>query len=84
MTKKKSKFKNRKNIKNVKNIHWKLTLIDNTIKENKEPNLCKEKKTYNGTPIEIPVNFNDILMDIKIKENYTIWKKKNKIQNRKI
>ena len=61
-----------------------MTLIDNTIKEIKKPNLCKEKKICNGAPIEILVNFNDILIDIKIKENYTILKKKIKFKIEKI
>ena len=50
-----------------------MTLIDNTIHKIKKPNLCKEKKISNGAPIEILVNFNAILMDNKIKENYVIW-----------
>ena len=74
---KKKKLKNRKNIKNIKNIHWKLVLINNTVKEIKKQSLCKEKKISNGDPIEILVNLNGFLMDNKIKENHTIWTKNN-------
>ena len=38
--------------------------------------LCKEKKIFNDDPIEILANFNVVLMDNKIQENYAIWKKK--------
>ena len=71
--KKKSKLKNRKICKKNKNINWKLIYIDNAINKIKKPNLCKEKKISNGDPIEILANFNVILIDIKIKENYAIW-----------
>ena len=75
MKKKKQNWKIEKIYKNIKNINWKLILIDNTIKEIRKQILCKEKKIYNGDPIEILNHLNGFLMHNKIKEKYAIWKK---------
>ena len=71
-------MKNGKIWKNIKNIHWKLIQIDNTIAKLKKQILCKLKQILNDDPIEILANFNVVLVDNKIKENYAIWKNKKK------
>ena len=74
-------MKNGKIWKNIKNTNWKLIWIDNTIVKLEKKILCKLQTTSNGDPIEIAANFNVILMHDKIKENFTLSKKKINCMN---